>query len=402
MSAEKYKIALLLPVGSEYSERLAEGIVASATHQKRVNLVEIRYRDGLQDPLKYKDIDVDGALVWLSVDDLWIEQLLDKGVKVVNANSSWKGRIPYAVFDGQATARAAAEHLIQLGQQHAAFIGWATSLDPRKENPMTWFRGHCQEAGVNFSAHDLGAYPGMEDPVNPVPPEVMSRLVTFLVELPKPAAIWCEDDHLARLICDTAIKADLHVPGDLAICGTGDMRIALMSEPQLTTIPLPAQSVGGEMLRLLLHLLDGDAPTTEPVLIPPQPLIARNSTKVTDTSVDTLYYEAHRWIHSHACEGVTVNELMETVTVSQRKFTERFTEIFGRTPGKEIRHVRLEQAKSYLRQTSHTIDWISQLCGYDQPAKFTNFFNRETGMPPSTYRKKNRKVSRTIADESAP
>jgi LacI family transcriptional regulator len=239
---------------------------------------------------------------------------------------------------------------------------------------------------VTCQAHDLGNYPGMEDSLRPVPAAVLRRLRSFLTKLPRPAAVWCEDDHLARMVCDLAAAAGLRVPQDLAVLGTGDLRVALLGELQISTIPLPAQSVGREMLRLAMALLDGKPLTTGPVLVPPQPVIVRASTTVSDCGADAAFHHARRWIRDHACEGVTVNELMETVSLSQRAFTQRFAELFGCTPGEEIRHVRRENAKSYLRQTTLSIERIARLCGYDHPAKFTNFFKREVGQPPSAYR----------------
>jgi LacI family transcriptional regulator len=389
MPVEKLRIALLLPVGSEFSDRLAEGIVEASLRDERVVLVEIRYHDGARDPLQSRLPEVAGALVWLGSRDSWVERLLTAGVKVVNANSSWRGRIPYAVFDGAATARLAASHLFELGRSYAAFIGWATALDPRPETPATWFGGCCSDNGVTFHSHDIGNYPGMDDPLRPVPAAVLGRLRSFLRKLPKPAALWCEADHLARMVCDLAAADDLRVPQDLAVLGTGDLRVALMGEPPISTIPLPAQSVGREMLRLVVRLLEGEPSAIEPVLIPPQQIIVRASTTLPDAGLDSLYQYAQRWIHDHACEGVTVNELMETVPLSQRSFTQRFAELFGRTPGEEIRHVRMVQAQSYLRQTSLSIERIARLCGYDHPAKFTNFFKREAGVPPTAYRQAN-------------
>lgn len=404
MPVEKLRIALLLPVGSEFSDRLAEGIVEASVRDERVVLVEIRYRDGDRDPLRNRLPDVAGALVWLGSRDAWVERLLAAGVKVVNGNSGWRGRIPYAVFDGAATARLAASHLFELGRSHAAFVGWATALDPRPETPATWFGACCRDAGVVFHSHDIGNYPGMDDPLRPVPAAALGRLRSFLSKLPKPAAIWCEDDHLARMVCDLAAAAGLRVPQDVAVLGTGDLRVALMGEPSISTIPLPAQCVGREMLRLVVRLLEGEASATEPVLVPPQPVMVRASTILPDAGADALYRHAQRWIHDHACDGVTVNELMETVPLSQRSFTQRFTELFGRTPGEEIRHVRMEQAKSYLQQTTLSMERIARLCGYDHQAKFCNFFKREAGMPPSGYRKQYLSNTRTefLAPQEGP
>lgn len=64
---------------------------------------------------------------------------------------------------------------------------------------------------------------------------------------------------------------------------------------------------------------------------------------------------ARQWIERHACEGATVNELMQVVPVSQRTLSTMFAEQIGRTPGQEIRCVRTIKAKQYLRSTDLAI-----------------------------------------------
>ena len=61
----------------------------------------------------------------------------------------------------------------------------------------------------------------------------------------------------------------------------------------------------------------------------------------------------------------------------------------GRTPGAEIRRVKMERAQYYLRTTSLSITHIADLCGYNEHSKFCNFFKRETGLTPSQYRDSN-------------
>ena len=77
---------------------------------------------------------------------------------------------------------------------------------------------------------------------------------------------------------------------------------------------------------------------------------------------------------------------MQMVTVSLPTFHKQFVAVYGRTPGAEIRRVKLERAQYYLRMTKPSICRMSELCGYGQHAKFSNFFKRETGQSPLAYR----------------
>ena len=386
MTSKHSRIAIILPVGSEFSDRLTEGIIEGASRDSRIILLEYPYQDGDKDPLRNRKRDFDGALVWLDRRDVWAEALLAAGVKVVNANRCWQGRIPSAAFDGAAIARLAAEHLFALNRAHAAFVGWETAQDPHGSTPLTWFADCCREAGVIFHSHTMSHLRGIDGPTQRLPVSAYSRLRGFLDALPRPAAIWCQDDYLARMVCDMAAELGIHVPGNIAVLGTGDLRVAMMGSIAVSTIPLPAQNVGREMLRMVVQLIDGVPLSADPTMIPPPSVTVRASSAPGDSGGEAAFHHARAWIRDHASEGITVNELMEMVPMSQRAFSQKFAALFGRTPGGEIRHVRMELAKSYLVGTQYSIERISRLCGYDQQAKFSNFFKREAGVTPSKYR----------------
>jgi LacI family transcriptional regulator len=140
------------------------------------------------------------------------------------------------------------------------------------------------------------------------------------------------------------------------------------------------------MLRLLDSMLSGGNPSSRQVRLGPAEVMVRESTWA-ESAVHAPLIQAREWIQRHACDGLTVNELMEIVPMSQKTFTKRFTEEFGRTPGEEIRAVRLARAMDYLRGTDLSVERISALCGYEQQSKFSNFFKRMTDQSPSEYRK---------------
>ena len=49
------------------------------------------------------------------------------------------------------------------------------------------------------------------------------------------------------------------VPDDVAVVGFDDSELARDTDPPLTTVRQPIEALGGEMGRLLLDQLDGDA-----------------------------------------------------------------------------------------------------------------------------------------------
>ncbi|MFN0128701.1 MAG: helix-turn-helix domain-containing protein [Verrucomicrobiales bacterium] len=56
-------------------------------------------------------------------------------------------------------------------------------------------------------------------------------------------------------------------------------------------------------------------------------------------------------------------------------------------PGEPIRRVRIVAAKRHLTDPRLSIARVAHLCGFDQQSKFSNFFRRETGLSPRTWRR---------------
>jgi DNA-binding LacI/PurR family transcriptional regulator len=92
---------------------------------------------------------------------------------------------------------------------------------------------------------------------------------------PRPTALVCDGDILAAGACKAARGLGLQVPADLSVSGFDDLSLATALDPELTTVRLPAESVGARGMTALLALLDG-APAPGDEL--PVRLVVRAST----------------------------------------------------------------------------------------------------------------------------
>jgi LacI family repressor for deo operon, udp, cdd, tsx, nupC, and nupG len=82
----------------------------------------------------------------------------------------------------------------------------------------------------------------------------------------RPSAVVCDSDVLAVGVYKAAKALQLTVPDDLSVVGIDDSIIALILDPELTTVAIPARSVGQQALRLLLEVLKGsDVPSRSTV-----------------------------------------------------------------------------------------------------------------------------------------
>ena len=387
-SSSRHRIALILPTDAEHATRLCEGAIDCALASPGIELVDISYRNGDPEPLRGHPIDFDGALVWPAPTDAWVDRLVAAGVTMVAANRVVPAIEASVAMDGPAVARRAFDHLRGLGSKTLCFVGWHGQYVP-ESNPRDWMKRCCAEFAVPFQALEVFDSEEYLDDGRPGLPVIKQRLGAMLAALPKPAALWCEDDGLARIVCLAAREMGIEIPAQLAVLGTYDVRTCLTGEPKISSIPLPGKRIGHQMLQLLRDLLSGKASTPIHLKLDPDPVVARDSTRL-EAGKPSIVMQAREWIRRHACEGLTVNELVDMVPMSQKTLSQRFVAEFGHTPGEEIRLVRLAAAKEYLQTTALSVERIAALCGYDQPSKFTHFFKRSTGLAPSEFRAKAR------------
>jgi LacI family transcriptional regulator len=81
------------------------------------------------------------------------------------------------------------------------------------------------------------------------------------------SAVFAANDEMAAGIIDAALAMGVSVPGDLAVVGFDDTRIAAMTRPRLTTVRVPMSAMGAAAVDLLCQRLDNPKrPSTKLVL----------------------------------------------------------------------------------------------------------------------------------------
>jgi len=388
MAGRSYRVALILPKGHEYAARLIEGVVGFVRDHSGYAFTDISYDEDRTPPAVYH-VEADGVLVWANHDSPWVLDLRDRGVKLVSLNGEWLADgIPCVGFDNEAVLDSAVEHLADLRYPHAAYIGHMSSRNPAKLRIRDGFLSRARRRGWTAAAFEVPGIPS-EERHRLGDPGSERELIGFLRSLSTPVCIHCDDDYVGVLICRVAEHMGLSVPADVAVLGLLDMAIARLSSPSLSSIPAPGQWVGSAAMQLLSGLLSGKRPPRRQVLVAPPPVVARESTGGTIVRNDDIR-RAHRIIEQRACEGLTVNELIDRLAISQKTLNKRYSAVYGCTPGEAIRRVRVERARQWLVTTGLSIGRVALMCGFNEASNFDLFFKRETGCTPSEYRDKRR------------
>lgn len=210
----------------------------------------------------------------------------------------------------------------------------------------------------------------------------------WLLELPRPAGVFCCTDGLCWNVAELCASLHIRVPEDLALLGMdNDEFQCALAHPPLSSVGNPARRIGFEAARMLDRLLHDGRPPAHPVLLPPLPVAARHSTDVLAME-DTDLTAAVRYINAHAERPLAVREILRAIPVSRRTLELKFRSVLGRSPLQEIQRVRIERARRLLLETDLQMPEVARRCGFGGAIQFSTTFKKVTGHPPSWVRKR--------------
>jgi AraC-like DNA-binding protein len=95
---------------------------------------------------------------------------------------------------------------------------------------------------------------------------------------------------------------------------------------------------------------------------------------------------AKQFVHSHAEEPITLNQVVTHVHVSRFYFCKLFKRVTGMTLTEYVSRVRVERAKTLLRDPARRVSEVVFAAGFGSIPQFNSIFKRYVGMPPTEYR----------------
>ena len=109
-------------------------------------------------------------------------------------------------------------------------------------------------------------------------PDDIGTLGPIFKKRTRPDAVICESDYVAAVFRNTLDKLGVSVPEDVMLAGFDDVRCAVTTFPQLTTIHQPCEDIALVAYRALRErILNPSLPPRQILL--PAPLVVRESTK---------------------------------------------------------------------------------------------------------------------------
>jgi LacI family transcriptional regulator len=291
---------------------------------------------------------------------------------------------PRVVTDSLETTRLAAEHLLERGLRNFGYCG---------DNRYHWsrirsglFAGHLRRAGftcANFESIRTAT------PRNDWEGE-MKAISTWLLQLPKPVGVMACYDVRGQQVIEACRNLGLEVPDQVAVIGVhNDDLVCELCDPPLSSVIPNARRTGYEAAGILERMMEGEKIPPQRLLIAPVGIAARQSTDVAAVD-DPQLSRAVRFIREHACERITVEDVLKAVPMSRSVFERRFKKLLNCTPHEHIIRVRIERVKELLASTGLTVAQIAERTGFEHAEYMSVAFKRNTGVSPGAYRSRNR------------
>jgi len=296
---------------------------------------------------------------------------------------------PAVEVDYAAAGRAGARHLLGLGHVHYAFYSagdGADTCEVRDGFEAELRAGGRRSYRLDFAAGRPAGYPIRSER------ETRCRwLAKQLPRLPRPVAIMGDDDRRALEVLTACDFAGLRVPEDVAILGCDNHLIEQkLSRLALSSVDVNLKGVGWEASALLDRMMQGAAPASAVLKVPPQGVVARRSTAtfVTDSPGITA---AVLYVREHYPEPVRLAQLARLSGLSKRTFETEFKRRVGRTVREELQRVRLECAARLLRDTNLKLSAVAVESGLGSASRLCRTFFEANGTTPNVWREKARK-----------
>ncbi|MBI3751667.1 MAG: LacI family DNA-binding transcriptional regulator [Chloroflexi bacterium] len=196
---------------------------------------------------------VDGVVaIGLSGDHPEVEQIRSAGLPMVLVDSEDLPEHCSVVVDDEGGARAAAEHLVELGHRDILVVAVErpdSATDPSPtgvaERRLRGYRTVLTAAGIDLSPEWIVAGRASIDGGE----AAFQRAWAYGL---RPTAVLAMSDAMAIGSMRAARQLGLRMPADLSVVGFDDIDLAALVDPALTTVHQPIRQKGVDAVRLLL------------------------------------------------------------------------------------------------------------------------------------------------------
>ena len=322
------------------------------------------------------------GIILQSDDKKLLEMLLVSRIPFVNIDSDlpFNPQIPRVTQNDRQIGQLAATHLIERGLKNLAFHGvrgrWY--CDER----LAGFKQAAGKSGIKITYFNL---PHVHR--DALWNERFQPLKTWLQSLPLPVGVFASHDYRGLMILDACQDIGLRVPDDVAIISSdNDISVCEYCTPTLSSVCINAYRMGYESAALLNRLMHHAAPPTNPILIEPGEVVARESTNVLHIA-DPIVKKAIDYMELHYKDSFKMNAVVDATTASRRLLEMRFRKEMKASPAEYLTALRVKKAKAMLLSTDRqSFEEVARSCGFVTGKGLRAAFRRVLGISPADVR----------------
>ncbi len=370
------RIAVISPVDYEHANAMLSGVkeVARRRLWDVVPLQDARY---VELPSLIEQRRIHGIIGDL-LSDRWSQPLqATHSVALVHTGEqSMLKTVSCAGFDNREAGRMAARHFLSRQYSHLYFAG--TGNDD--------LSGQDRREGFCTQASDAGLEPQLFPPLCLTAP--LTEWEAYLRRMPEPAAVFCQNDGIARRLVACCQRIGRLIPESVALLGCGNSLLdSFFAGIGISSIETDYHELGMEAANLLDILLTEQPAAPIHRKVNPKGLIMRETTG--PGNLHPLVARAIDLMQHQISSCLTMRDLARQMHASRRLLELRFREYLGRSPKAELIRMRMERARELLSQPHMPIRNIAEQCGYPEISHFyTRFKQHHEGMPPAQWRER--------------
>jgi LacI family transcriptional regulator len=369
-------VALLIESSNRYARELLHGI-HSFVKERFSWSIQLTEQGRGQLPLGWlKDWSGDGIIARVETPEIAAAVRL-KGIPTVNVSAtSFMPGCVTVISDSRLATQLAFEHLAGRGLKNFGFCS---------DSRFAWAATHCQ----NFQQHAdrSDARCSIFPPAANGPLEHDRRdLVAWLKKLPKPVGLMACYDVRGQQVLEVCRELGLQVPEQVAVIGWhNDELLCELCDPPMSSVIPNARKAGYEAAVILDDLMAGRFVEPGTRLIAPLGVATRQSTDVVAVN-DRHVAAAVRFIRDHACDGITVSDVVQAAGTSRTLLERSYKKALGSTIHDFILNTRIDRVKKLLAETDLSLRVIAERTGFEHPEYLSVAFRKRTGISARDFR----------------
>ena len=205
--------------------------------------------------------------------------------------------------------------------------------------------------------------------------------------LPKPIAVFTEQDETALELIEICLNSSLSVPEEVAVIGVrNDDLICAPSSVPISSVENLQEEHGykaGQYLDDIMNTRVKEGNLKR--VLSPGEVVTRRSTDVFAINHDGVL-KALKFIKQNFRGGITTQDIVKASEMSHNGLLKAFKIHLKRTPSEELLRVRLDSAKDFLQNSDLSINEIADEAGFGDYHSLYFAFKRSFGQTPKQYR----------------